>query len=146
MLLLFAGACGKDSGSRSMQPDAAADSNLVDAAPDGPPAVNGCTPALAVDLTSANADRTITVYSDYYLPAFTRIQAGQSITWVGDLGEHPLSPGIRVSGDFDEQPGNPIPPATSGSSHSVTFSTSGEWGFYCPSHPPEMVGMIYVVP
>jgi plastocyanin len=130
--------CGDDGG-------AAIDAAGVDAAVDasGPTPLNGCTAAGASDRTAAGASRLIMFVGEDYVPHCMKIKVGQSVTWSGDFGFHPLRPGTLAA----EQPGNPIPATSSGSSLTVMFPDAGDFGFYCNVHGPSgMVGAIFVVP
>jgi plastocyanin len=123
---LFLVACGSD----ATQIDAGIDARVVDAPPDAVELVNGCTAAMAVDLTGP-----IQFDDDFYLPRCARIRAGDSVTWTGDFNDHPLA-----------QPGSPITMITTGTSTTIAFPDAGAWAYYCPNHPPGMSGVIYVVP
>jgi plastocyanin len=76
-----------------------------------------------------------------------KIKVGTKVAWTGDFASHPLSP-FKT---FGTQP-NPIVETSSGGSAEVTFSTAGEYGYYCSFHGSEallsggMCGGIFVVP
>src|SRR5687768_524481 len=120
----------------------------IDAAIDapGPVTINGCTAAMAVDLTAPGATRTVVMTDDIFTPKCTKIQVGQSITWSGNFNDHPLAPGILSAAGLEMQPGSPIPSVTNGVSRTVMFPAAGDWAFYCSNHSPGMAGVIYVVP
>lgn len=137
-------ACGDDGGS-APPADARQDAPTADAMPDGPAVMNGCTRAMAVDLSAAGATRTIAVTDDIFTPKCMRIAPGQTVTWQGDLSIHPLAPGIVRSNQIVAQPGHPITTITSsGTMVSYAFGAAGDWAFYCPNHLPGMAGIIYV--
>jgi plastocyanin len=137
-------ACGGDRD--PALPDAAFDAAPVDAPADASDLVNGCTPAMAVDLTDPGASRSIQISDDFYTPRCLRIAVGQSVTWNGDLDRHPLAPGILRPSMVEVQPGSPIPMVSTGLSAMATFPDAGLWAFYCPLHPPGMAGVVYVDP
>ncbi|MBX7097600.1 MAG: hypothetical protein K1X89_07805 [Myxococcaceae bacterium] len=97
-----------------------------------------------VDLTADAANRTITFGggSERYSPACVRVRFGQTVTWSGSFGNHPLREAC-----------SPVPgglTATSGASHSVTFDKAlGVFGFYCDVHGSSsgagMAGAVEVV-
>jgi len=129
--------------------DAATDARPVDAPTDAPPVpmLNGCTAAAAADRTAAGASRTISFPGFAYGPPCMKIRVGQTVTWSGDLGFHPLRPGAIVNNLPMAQPGNPIPPTSAGATVSATFAAAGDVGYYCANHfPGGMFGAIYVVP
>jgi plastocyanin len=119
---------------------------MVDAPIDGPPLLNGCTLAMATDLSAPGATREIMVLDDVFSPRCVRIAPGQSVTWNGNFSNHPLSPGKIVNNQIMAQPGNPIPMTGTGTTVTVAFPTAAEWAFYCPNHAPGMIGAIFVVP
>lgn len=141
-----------DGPSPDAPPDAATDA-AVDARIDAPidagmsAMVNGCTAATAVDRTAFAANRTITFPGFAYTPPCMTIKVGQTVTWSGDLGFHPLRAGLVVAGVPTNQPGNPVPSTSAGASASATFAAVGEYGYYCLNHVGGgMMGAIYVVP
>jgi plastocyanin len=136
LALMFLFACGSD-------PGTVIDAAMMDT---GPAPINGCQLAQAVDLTATGASRTITFgATEAYMPRCIKILVGQSVTWNGTFGEHPLGGGIVRSGTLPEaQPGNPVPSVTSGTTRVVTFATAGTWAYYCGAHAPSMAGVVYV--
>ncbi len=129
--------------------DAAVDARLLDAPTDAAPVVmlNGCTAAGAIDRTAAGASRTVTFPGFAYTPPCIKIRAGQTVTWSGNFGFHPLRAGAIVNNSPTGQPGNPIPTTSAGMTASATFAAAGDFGYYCASHfGGGMVGAIYVVP
>lgn len=130
--------CGSDSNDTIDAPRAI-DASTTDAAV----AINGCRAAQVMDRSAAGADRTITfggVLGERYSPPCIKIALGQSVTWNGTFSDHPMVPGIRASG---EQDNNPIPRSPSGTTRNATFNTAGAWGYYCTSHPG-MEGVVFV--
>ncbi|HVV87946.1 MAG TPA: plastocyanin/azurin family copper-binding protein [Kofleriaceae bacterium] len=166
--LVALGGCGGDDGGKAIDAavvdapvaDAAPDASAIDARPTDaatdasgidqpppPPVLNGCVADTAVDLTADDANRTIQFASFLYAPPCVMIRAGQTVTWTGDFSEHPLTPGAIVEGTPTDQPGNPIPPTDTGTSASVTFPATGDYGYYCAHHfGTGMMGAVYVVP
>jgi plastocyanin len=90
--------------------------------------------------------RNITFTFPSYSPACMSITAGQTVTFSGAFGTHPLEPGESPESPGGmSSPNNPITPTTSGSSLSVTFPTAGLYGFYCGVHHASgMAGVIKV--
>lgn len=147
-LAVHLAACGSDSTPPVTDAPMSTIDARIDAAIDapGPLRINGCTAAMAVDLTAPGATRTIVITDDVFTPKCARIRVGQSVTWSGMFSEHPLAPGIIRTGSIETQPGSPIPSVTNGVTRVVAFPTAGDWAFYCPNHTPSMAGVIYVVP
>jgi plastocyanin len=133
-------------GAEAAPPGVDAAGGAVDGSLDAMELINGCTRATAVDRTGPGADRTIQITSDVYTPRCSRIRVGQSVTWRGSLDEHPLAPGIVRSNMVITQPGSPIMMTSTGISTTVTFTGEGDWGFWCPNHPPDMSGAVFVEP
>lgn len=102
-------------------------------------ALNGCSAEMFVDRSAEGADRTIGFGGELgslgfsFAPKCLAIAAGQSVTWVGALATHPLTPG--VPGDARAgSAGNPIPVTTSGTTTSVAFPRAGTFPFVCGMH------------
>jgi len=102
----------------------------------------GCTENSADDLAGAGAGRVITFTCCSYTPKCIRIAEGQAVSFEGTFAAHPLRP-IPAEG-------NPIQNQDSGSSVQFTFTTSGDFGFYCNNHGnvngSGMAGAIFVNP
>lgn len=86
---------------------------------------NGCT--TYVDRTASNASRTITFDSiNGYVPDCIRVSSGQSVTFSGFFGTHPLrqtcGPNLNMF-------------RNSGTSHAFTMSGFNTWGYECANHP-----------
>ena len=126
--------CGDDGGGTAV------DARTLDA---DPTAINGCTPATAMDLTAAGASRQIVTVGNSYSPHCVRIKVGQSVTWTADFQVHPLSSGTPAGGP---QAGSPITTTTSGNSKMFTFPAAGNFGFWCQVHTTLMMGAVYVEP
>jgi plastocyanin len=97
----------------------------------------GC--ASFVDRTAAGASRTVSFAPYSYTPACLTILAGQTVTFSGSFGGHPLAQAcgpVAVLG------------ASGGSSAAFTFPTPGIYGYYCTAHGTPsgggMAGAIYV--
>jgi plastocyanin len=100
--------------------------------PPKPLYVNGC--FAYVDRTDEGARRTI-VWDDALIfnPArCMRVRVGQTVTFAGDHGNHPLMP---KGGDTP----SPVGPTS-------TFNVTGIFGYECIPHPSEMNGAIEVIP
>lgn len=99
--------------------------------------VQECPPDGYVDRTATSADREITwgfsIQSDP--ERCMRVRVGQSVTFIGSFGAHPLDP---EGGDLP----SPIAAHTDGR---VTFTTAGTFGYVCGFHP-QMKGAVHVVP
>lgn len=124
------------------------DARPIDAMADAAaaPPLNGCTLATAMDRTAVGASRTISFPGTSYSPKCIKIKLGQTVTWSGAFGSHPLRAGAIENNTPTAQPGNPIPSVDVGNSRSVTFNAVGEFGYYCDFHwPGGMTGAIYVV-
>ena len=117
---------------------------MSDAAPPG--AINDCTLMSALDRTELADQRVVDFGGTLYTPKSMKIHVGQSVTWSGDFGFHPLRPGLIVNGVRTAQANNPIPPTSNGASVRVTFTTAGQYGYYCDNHwDVGMRGAIFVV-
>ena len=105
-----------------------------------------CKPAFADcasydDYTAPTADRTITFPFLSYAPKCMKISAGQSVTFSGNFGVHPLAQACGTPGAITN--------GTSGSA-TFTFATPDVYGYYCENHGSAdgsgMAGSILVVP
>ncbi len=109
------------------------------------PTLNGCAASAFVD--RATGDRTITFGSAVglkYSPSCMIITAGQSVTFSGDFGSHPLVGG-EYMGTGGSKP-NPVPSKSTGTDNTVvTFPTAGLYPYYCNFHASSgMTGAIWV--
>jgi plastocyanin len=119
--LLVLVACGGDD--TASNPDSGSSGSL-----------NGCTDSSYQDMTASGA----TITWDFTVsPKCVKIKTGQTVTWNGDLGTHPLNP-------FGGDPGSPVPSTSTGNSAKGTFPTAGVFGFHCANHS-SMLGAIKVV-
>ncbi|CAN5849577.1 hypothetical protein BH11MYX4_BH11MYX4_51680 [soil metagenome] len=75
-----------------------------------------------------------------YDPNCMMIRAGQTVTWRGNLGRHPL-----IQREDSTLP-NPIPTFASGTEGAVTFPCPGDYNFSCRNHKDSMLGTIRVLP
>ena len=102
----------------------------------------GCTNP--VDLTATvNPTIRFPVGGDRYAPDCVRVRLGQSVTFEGSFGPHPLSQACGPVGGLLE--------ASNGSALTVRFDQAlGAYGFYCTRHGSPggsgMAGAIEVVP
>ncbi len=101
-------------------------------APNPPTTINGC--ATFVDRTADNAARTVPWNEDLiYEPVrCMQVRVGQSVTFNGDLDNHPMLPS---GGDAPSPLGAAV----------ATFTAPGTYGYRCIPHPSEMNGAIRVV-
>ncbi len=104
---------------------------------------NFATCSTFLDLTAdAGATVRFPVGGTRYSPNCVRVRLGQSVTFVGDFGPHPLNQACGpVSGLFSQGLGN---------SYTVTFTNGlGIYGYYCSEHGSSngsgMAGAIEVV-
>ncbi len=124
------------------QPDASQpDASQPDAAkPDaGKTVVNNCNDFQdgALSATNREIDWTLAVAASP--KRCTEIKVGQTITWKGDFGVHPLA---ASGGDTP----SPIVNGAAGAANvTVTFTAPGVFGFKCDNHPT-MLGAIKVIP
>jgi plastocyanin len=100
----------------------------------------GCT--TYTDATASGASRTITFGFAFYSPKCLQIRAGQSVTFSGTFGSHPLTPACG--------PAAAITGTSAGNSATFTFTVTGDYGYYCSLHGAPsgsgMAGSIRVVP
>lgn len=111
--------------------------------------LNGCADALFVDRAAAAADRTVAFGVGAnpfgYTPKCITVSAGQTVTFAGDFGVHPLAPGASPTAADAGTAGNPIARTTTGASLRVTFARAGTYPYYCESHfAGGMVGVVRV--
>ncbi|MDB4990831.1 MAG: hypothetical protein JWN04_6009 [Myxococcaceae bacterium] len=115
----------------------------------GIPTYNDCTPDKYVDRSAPGADRTITFGNNFkYAPPCITIAAGQSVTWKGDFGAHPLSPGVGGSMTTVGSPNSPIKETKATAADTTfMFPTAGAYPYVCEYHyaaPHFMVGSVQV--
>jgi plastocyanin len=100
-----------------------------------------------VDLSAADATRTIEGIGVSWSPPCVEIAAGQTLTWDVNFSVHPLRPGT-TSDKAAGSPNNPIPSSDGGPAAAVTFPTAGFYPFHCAYHAtPDgkgMVGLVHV--
>ncbi len=109
----------------------------------------GDTQFAATDRTAAGDTRTVMFSGVAYNPKCMRIKAGQTVTWMGNFGPHPLAKGITNAATTPgvDSPGNPITPTTTGNMLMVTFPAAGTFAYFCTNHDAlGMYGAIQVVP
>lgn len=106
--------------------------------------INICRFEDAVRWIDVPADQRVIVFpTAAYQPPCVAIEVGQTVTWSGNFGNHPLEGGL-IKG-LPPQPDNPIPTVGSGSTPvEVTFPDAGSWGYFCSFHEPPMSGAVYV--
>ena len=75
-----------------------------------------------------------------YDPNCMIIRAGQTVTWRGNLGRHPL-----IQRENSTLP-NPIPTLAAGTEGTAEFPCPGDYNFSCRNHEDSMLGTIRVLP
>lgn len=86
--------------------------------------------ALAAPASASAVD--ITFGDDLeYSPPQTTIDAGESVTWLGNFAEHPLS---SASGAFADR--------ATGDRYTVTFDRPGRYTYFCQLHSDGSSGMV----
>lgn len=124
-------------------PDAGPDGG-PDAGPDGGPdggvpTVNGCSSASYTDGSAPGFNRTVSFTFSAYTPRCLTVAVGQSVTFSGAFGSHPLLPGTAPSSSGPGSSGNPIAATSAGSSATFNFAAAGVFPYYCNFH--EAAGM-----
>jgi plastocyanin len=99
--------------------------------------VNGCAEADYVDATADATKRQLTWDLSSGKRCF-KLEKGQAFKWITDLAVHPLEP-------FGGDTPSPITLVSAGTSITVTFNTTGTFGYHCANHT-SMLGAILVVP
>jgi hypothetical protein len=111
------------------EPDAVAEVAASDVAGTEPPfrELQGCALGDFVDERAPESPRTIrfTHGLGQLAERCMRVAVGQTVSFVGDLSNHPLQAPV-------EEPDNPIARHENGK---VTFLAPGVFGFICGSHP-----------
>jgi plastocyanin len=140
VVIAFSG-CSSSSGAGSPPADAGVDAGLP---------VNGCGESeFAANDHTADADpRTIQGPGGatplQYVPSCMRIKAGQTVTFLGDIGHHPVDT-AEVSGGMP-YPINTSTMPTTPPTFTVTIPQPGVVRFNCDVHPATMKGAIEIVP
>jgi plastocyanin len=126
-------------------------SPLGEAGDSAPLVVEGCTVAdfAANDhsdpadprLVAAPADATPAPFS----PKCMRVKVGQTITWKGDLANHPLEFDVSGLGGPGTARFELAGPDGSPNENSVTVLNAGTMAYHCAHHPSLMVGAVQVV-
>lgn len=117
--------------------DLASPPDMTQAGPDMTTNYNGCDTAAYVDASAVGASRTVTFPNAglTYMPKCLLIAAGQTVTFNGAFGTHPLRKG--VSGDANAgSPNNPITLTDAGTTATFTFPTVGTYPYICTVHGP----------
>lgn len=94
--------------------------------------VNGCDPAMAVDMTGM-AEVVINQVALTYTPACIKVSAGTSVKFTADFVGHPLVGGI-VDGTKMPDAASPILATSTGTEASFTIANAGTYGYYCDFH------------
>jgi plastocyanin len=107
----------------------------------GADVVNGCDPAMAVDMKGM-AEVTIVQTGLTYAPACVKISAGTSVKFTSDFVAHPLVGGVYDGAKMPDA-GSPITPTSTGAEASFTIAAAGTYGYYCDLHAASnMIGAI----
>lgn len=118
--------------------------------------INGCGPAMALDLT-AKASNTINFGGNFgfaYLPKCIKVKAGSKVVLdgvtAGAFGMHPFVGGEVKNGVKVQAVTGPFIPIVNDaaiSSKTFTMSTAGTYPYYCDFHAlGGMTGVVFVVP
>ncbi len=94
--------------------------------------LNGCT--TFTDMSSSNAIRVINFANFSYNPACMQIAAGQSVTFSGNFGAHPLTRGAKAGSGGVSDSANPITAPASGNSVTIPLTTPGDYPYFCATH------------
>jgi plastocyanin len=118
---------------------------------DGSPIFFACLPERFEDRSAAGAERVVAFgvapTPFVYAPKCMRIAAGQSVTFRGAFGTHPLTPGAGPMARMAGSPGNPVPETSAGMSIDVRFMAPGVYPYFCSQHVAAgMAGVIEVRP
>jgi plastocyanin len=70
-----------------------------------------------------------------YDPKCLKVSVGTAVTFMGDFGAHPMSPSTRGTQN------SPITRTAAGTSATFTFSTPGQYAYFCEFHGPSDNGM-----
>jgi plastocyanin len=125
---------GTDAGTHDAgSADAGTDAGTADAGSDaGTASLNGCT--TYADHTGTSDARAIAFANFQYTPPCMKILAGQTVTFSGSFGGHPLMPGVPSSTTGTSSSNNPITATNTGSTLAVAFPTAGSYAYYCNFH------------
>lgn len=121
-------------------------------APDGgtkETATHGCTDERYVDRRAGpEGDRVIRVTrGNRYDPPCMAIQAGQAVTFTGNLAAHPLAPGVAPRRTGTATAPSPIEMRSEGTEYRVRFPAPGDYPYYCVYHAGGgMYGVVRVAP
>jgi plastocyanin len=111
--------------------------------------VNGCSFSTATDWFDADATtREIDFTCCQFTPPCVKIEAGDTVKFVGTFSIHPLRAGtVHVAGmTIDPDPVTGIVATSSGSSVTLPFPEAGEDPFYCNNHKfsNNMFGTVFI--
>jgi plastocyanin len=144
-----------DAGASDTGSNPPSDAGTTDAADSALPSTNGCTAIefAANDETAAGAARVVRVPADFtpvqFNPQCLRVKVGQTVTWSGDLTDHPLNISF-VAADGTTSDGGisvTIGDADGGTSRdTVTAHVPGTLAVKCDVHPSIMFGAVEFVP
>jgi plastocyanin len=106
--------------------------------------INGCTSLTdntAAGVAAPGLNWGLTVSAD--VNRCSKIKVGQSVSWTGDFGQHPLAPHDSTGGSTANSP------ITNGSTTgqgtvTIAFPTAGTYGYWCTVHQTAMMGEIVV--
>jgi plastocyanin len=143
----LAGGTTTTGGGTSTQPGGSTTTTVAGGSTTTLATVHECTVGMAVDRRAPGADRSIAFTSYSYTPRCMLVAAGQTVTFGGSFGTHPLVGGEVVGNTPTPDPQSPIGFVDSGASTQATFPGAGVFPFYCDEHGLsfDMRGAIYVV-
>ena len=106
--------------------------------------IQGCTFSTATDMTG-QSNVTVTNSSAWSIghSACIIVDVGTNVTWQGNFSSHPLVGGVNAASDA----GSPITNAGPGADSTpvvVTFSSAGDYGYFCGIHTGSMTGAVFV--
>jgi plastocyanin len=137
---------GAGDGSSSGGQDASGDGATVQCPPTGSAIPKCSLGELSQSIHTAPDDpRLIRAPSDNkeapYVPNCMMIRAGQSVTWQGDLRDHPLT-----DREDSDEPNPSRPTSVDATTVTYTFPCPGDFNFSCRNHRDTMLGTIRVLP
>jgi plastocyanin len=75
------------------------------------------------------------------------IRVGQMLMFMWDFASHPLAPGVASGHEGTGTEPSPIEAQSSGAVYTATFTTPGDYPFYCSTHDHfGMYGVVRVLP
>jgi plastocyanin len=108
---------------------------------------HNCSRSSATNLKAASSP-AVAFEEFQYSPRCILISAGQTVTFTGAFGSHPLVGGLAEGAFKTPDPSSPIGNTNSGTSKPVLFGSAGMFPFYCDQHGLiyAMTGVVFVDP